>query len=140
MVNETLGAGTNQLQSHNKNRIFTRSFILTLLIVLALGLISLFTGVYDIRGQEDGMDMFFITRVPRTIALMLTGAAMSMSGLVMQLITQNRLVEPTTTGTIEWAGLGLMFVYLVIPAPTLVQRMAGAIIFSFIGTMVFFFF
>lgn len=140
MVNETLGAGTNQLQSHNKNRIFTRSFILTLLIVLALGLISLFTGVYDIRGQEDGMDMFFITRVPRTIALMLTGAAMSMSGLVMQLITQNRLVEPTTTGTIEWAGLGLMFVYLLIPAPTLVQRMAGAIIFSFIGTMVFFFF
>ncbi len=107
---------------------------------MVLGIISLFTGVYDIRGQEDGMDMFFITRVPRTAALMLTGAAMSMSGLVMQLITQNRLVEPTTTGTIEWAGLGLIFVYLLFPAPTLVQRMGGAIIFSFIGTMVFFFF
>ena len=85
-----------------------------------------------------GLEMFFITRVPRTAALMLTGAAMSMSGLVMQLITQNRLVEPTTTGTIEWAGLGLMFVYLFFPAPSLVLRMLGAIIFSFIGTMVFF--
>ena len=74
--------------------------------------------------------MFFITRIPRTAALMLTGAAMSMSGLVMQLITQNRLVEPTTTGTIEWAGLGLVFVYLLFPAPSLVQRMAGAILFS----------
>jgi iron complex transport system permease protein len=71
---------------------------------------------------------------------MLTGVAMSMSGLVMQLITQNRLVEPTTTGTIEWAGLGLVFVYLVFPAPSLVLRMAGAIVFSFIGTMIFFFF
>lgn len=97
-------------------------------------------GVYDIRGREDGMEMFFITRIPRTAALMLTGAAMAMSGLVMQLITQNRLVEPTTTGTIEWAGLGLVIVYLLIPAPSLVERMTGAIIFSFIGTMVFFLF
>src|SRR5699024_6007697 len=86
------------------------------------------------------MDMFFITRIPRTASLMLTGAAMAMSGLVMQLITQNRLVEPTTTGTIEWAGLRLIFVYLLFPAPTLVQRMTVAIIFSFVGTMVFFFF
>ena len=84
--------------------------------------------------------MFFITRVPRTAALMLTGAAMAMAGLVMQLITQNRFVEPTTTGTIEWSGLGLLFVYLLFPSPTLVQRMTGAIIFSFIGTMIFFLF
>ncbi len=113
-------------------------FVIAIVIVLILGVISLLTGVYDIRGQEDGMHMFFITRIPRTLSLMLTGAAMSMSGLVMQLITQNRLVEPTTTGTIEWAGLGLTFVYLLFPAPTLVQRMTGAILFSFIGTMLFF--
>jgi len=124
---------------YNQNKIWTKSFILALLVVALLGVISLFTGVYDIR-QEDGMNMFFITRVPRTAALMLTGVAMSMSGLVMQLITQNRLVEPTTTGTIEWAGLGLVFVYLLFPAPTLVQRMTGAIIFSFAGTMIFFMF
>ncbi|WP_407052485.1 ABC transporter permease [Paenibacillus dendritiformis] len=110
------------------------------MVVIILGMISLFTGVYDIRGQVDGMDMFFITRIPRTAALMLTGAAMSMAGLVMQLITQNRLVEPTTTGTIEWAGLGLLVVYLLFPAPTLVLRMTGAIVFSFIGTMIFFLF
>lgn len=108
--------------------------------MILFGAASLFTGVYDIRGQEDGWSMFFITRVPRTAALMLTGAAMSMAGLVMQLITRNRLVEPTTTGTIEWAGLGLVFVYLVFPAPSLVLRMTGAIVFSFMGTMLFFFF
>lgn len=129
-----------QPQSHNQNKIWTKSFILALTVVVILGIISLFTGVYDIHGQEDGMQMFFITRVPRTAALMLTGAAMSMAGLVMQLITQNRLVEPTTTGTIEWAGLGLLFVYLIFPAPTLVQRMTGAILFSFVGTMIFFMF
>lgn len=134
------GAENSQPKSYNYNKIWTKSFVIAILIVVALGIISLFTGVYDIRGQEDGMRMFFITRVPRTIALMLTGAAMSMSGLVMQMITQNRLVESTTTGTIEWAGLGLTFVYLLFPAPTLVQRMTGAIIFSFLGTMIFFLF
>jgi len=130
----------SQPRLYKYNKIWTKPFILAILVVIILGIISLFTGAYDIRGQEDGMDMFFITRVPRTAALMLTGAAMSMAGLVMQLITQNRLVEPTTTGTIEWSGLGLLFVYLLYPAPTLVQRMTGAIIFSFIGTMIFFLF
>ncbi len=109
-------------------------------IVLILGIISLFIGVYDIWGQEDGFKMFFITRVPRTLALMLAGAAMSLSGLVMQLLTQNKLVVPTTTGTIEWAGLGLIFVYLFIPSPTMVQRIIGAMIFAFLGTMIFFMF
>lgn len=128
----------SRLSKHHK--IWTKPFIIAVLVVLALGVVSLFTGVYDIRGQEDGWEMFFITRVPRTAALMLTGAALAMSGLVMQLLTQNRLVEPTTTGTIEWAGLGLLFVYILIPGPSLVARMTGAIIFAFVGTMVFFLF
>lgn len=116
---------------------WTKSFIFATLVVLMLAVLSLVTGVYDIRAD---FDMFWITRVPRTVALMLTGAAMAMSGLVMQLITQNRLVEPTTTGTLEWAGLGLLTVYLLVPAPTLMMRMTGAIVFSFVGTMVFFWF
>ena len=133
-------AEDSQPQLYNHNQIWTKPFIAAVIVVIVLGIISLFTGVYDIRGQADGMEMFFITRVPRTLALMLTGAAMAMAGLVMQLITQNRLVEPTTTGTIEWSGLGLMLVYLLFPAPTLVMRMTGAIIFSFVGTMIFFLF
>lgn len=129
-----------QARLYKKTTVWTIPFIGAALAVLLLGILSLFTGVYDIRGQEDGWEMFFITRVPRTMALMLTGAAMAMAGLVMQLITQNRLVEPTTTGTIEWAGLGLLFVYLLFPAPSLLLRMTGAILFSFIGTMIFFLF
>ena len=134
------GAEISQPPHSDYNRIWTKPFVLAVITVFALGVISLLTGVYDIRGQEDGMQMFFITRVPRTAALMLTGAAMSMSGLVTQLVTQNRMVEPTTTGTIEWAGLGLVFVYLIFPAPSLALRMTGAIVFSFAGTMVFFLF
>ena len=139
-IQKITGSENSQTHCYNHNKIWTKPFILAIIAVIILGVISLFTGVYDIRGQEDGINMFFITRVPRTAALMLTGAAMAMSGLVMQLITQNRLVEPTTTGTIEWAGLGLILVYLLFPAPTLLLRMTGAILFSFIGTMIYFLF
>ncbi|QNR20644.1 iron chelate uptake ABC transporter family permease subunit [Exiguobacterium sp. Helios] len=120
--------------------VWTPPFIIALLIIGLLAVTSLFTGVYDLGNTANDFSMFWITRVPRTIALMLTGAAMAMAGLVMQLITQNRLVEPTTTGTIEWAGLGLLTVYLLVPAPTLMMRMTGAIVFAFAGTMVFFWF
>ncbi|WP_312980803.1 iron chelate uptake ABC transporter family permease subunit [Corynebacterium sp.] len=107
-------------------------------LVLMVG--SLFIGAYDIRGADDGWTMFGITRVPRTVALALAGAAMAMSGLVMQLLTQNKFVEPTTTGTTEWAGLGLIVTMIVIPGASLFTRMIGAILFALVGTIVFFLF
>lgn len=112
-------------------------FLATLLTV-ALLTVSLFTGVYDIRGGERGWEMFAITRIPRTVALALVGASMAMCGLVMQLLTQNKFVEPTTTGTTEWAGLGLIAILVFFPQATLGQRMVGAILASLIGTLIFF--
>ncbi|WP_214815754.1 iron chelate uptake ABC transporter family permease subunit [Exiguobacterium sp. s131] len=138
-MQKPLTARVETMSQPSFSRLWTKSFVFTVIIVLGLAVLSLFTGVYDLS-RTDGFDMFWITRVPRTVALMLTGAAMAMAGLVMQLITQNRLVEPTTTGTLEWAGLGLLTVYLLVPAPSLIMRMTGAIVFSFIGTMVFFWF
>ena len=112
--------------------------VVGLLVVGGLVLASLFVGQYDIFGAEDGAQMFAITRIPRTIALVLAGAAMAMCGLVMQMITQNRFVEPTTTGTTEWAGLGLLLVMIVAPGSPLVVKMIVAVITAFIGTSIFF--
>ncbi|GAB3813024.1 iron chelate uptake ABC transporter family permease subunit [Tessaracoccus terricola] len=122
----------------SKGRLFDWKLLLGILGVALLLVISLFTGVYDIFGADDGNEMFAITRIPRTIGLVLAGAAMSMCGLVMQLLTQNRFVEPTTTGTTEWAGLGLLATMIVWPNSPLIVRMAVAIVFAFVGTMVFF--
>ncbi|WP_066587926.1 ABC transporter permease [Corynebacterium provencense] len=118
----------------------TWPILLGVLVTLALVTASLFVGVYDITGGEDGWEMFFITRVPRTVALALAGASMAMCGLVMQLLTQNKFVEPTTTGTTEWAGLGLITTMIVIPGASLTTRMVGAVLFAFVGTGVFFLF
>lgn len=106
-------------------------------VTLALVVASLFVGVYDVLGAADGAEMFLITRVPRTLALVLAGSAMAMSGLVMQLLTQNKFVEPTTSGTTEWAALGLLLSIILLPTAGLTTRMVIASAFAFVGAMVF---
>lgn len=147
-ANDRLGEDTTAPQNKDstgrsatsRGPLFTWQLGLATLGVAGLLAASLLTGVYDIFGAADGAEMFQITRVPRTVALVLAGAAMAMCGLVMQLLTQNRFVEPTTTGTTEWAGLGLMLTVIIYPEATIVQRMIGAILAAFIGTLVFFLF
>jgi iron complex transport system permease protein len=123
-----------------RERLVDGKLLIGIAAVALLLVLSLFTGVYDVMGADDGAQMFAITRIPRTIALVLAGAAMAMSGLIMQLMTQNRFVEPTTTGTTEWAGLGLILVMVLVPGATLMTRMVVAIVFAFAGTMIFFLF
>lgn len=123
-----------------RERLVDGKLVIGIVVVALLLVASLLTGVYDVFGAEDGSQMFAITRIPRTIALVLAGAAMAMSGLIMQLMTQNRFVEPTTTGTTEWAGLGLILVMVLMPGAGLLTRMTVAIVFSFVGTLVFFLF
>lgn len=107
------------------------------LLTAAVLAVSLFVGVYDVVGGEGGGEMFAITRVPRTIALVLAGCAMAVSGLVMQMLTQNRFVDATTAGTTEWAALGLLLTVLIVPAADLTTQMILASLAAFAGTLVF---
>lgn len=126
------------LARRSRGRLVDWKLLVGIAVVGALLVASLVTGVYDVMGATDGAEMFAITRVPRTIALVLAGAAMAMSGLVMQLMTQNRFVEPTTTGATEWAGLGLLAVTILVPSAGIATKMSAAIIAAFVGTLLFF--
>lgn len=119
-------------------KLFTWPLIIGVIVTAGLVTVSLFVGEYDIFSGEDGASIFQITRIPRTIALVLAGAAMAMSGLVMQMLTQNRFVEPTTTGTTEWAGLGLLLTMVVAPDASVLTRMVVAVACAFVGTLIFF--
>ncbi|WP_026919759.1 iron chelate uptake ABC transporter family permease subunit [Gordonia shandongensis] len=110
-------------------------------VALLLG--SLMTGEYHITlaglltGDSEMWRMFFISRVPRTLALVFAGVAMSFSGVIMQRLTQNRFVEPTTAGTAEWAGLGVLLCLLYLPGASPLVRMGVATATAFVGTIVF---
>jgi iron complex transport system permease protein len=111
-------------------------------LVAALVVASLLVGGYDISlgnlfTDPAAAEMFFISRVPRTLALIFAATAMSISGVIMQLITQNRFVEPTTAGTSQWAGLGLLVMLILFPQAPPMLRMVAATAFAFAGTAIF---
>lgn len=115
---------------------------LTVAAVAALLVASLLVGGYDLslRGiltDPAQREMFLISRVPRTLALVFAAMAMSISGVIMQMITQNKFVEPTTAGTSQWAGLGVLVTLLVWPGAPPMVKMVLASAAAFVGTMVF---
>ncbi|GAA2250127.1 iron ABC transporter permease [Streptomyces ruber] len=112
------------------------------LVTLALVAASLMTGGYDIDvntllHDPEARRMFLVSRVPRTLALVLAAAAMAVSGVIMQMLVQNRFVEPTTTGTSEWAALGVLLLTLLAPGAPILVKMACAAVFAFAGTLLF---
>ncbi|MGS1096801.1 ABC transporter permease (plasmid) [Aquamicrobium terrae] len=118
---------------------------LAILAVALLALASLFIGVSDVSwstlrsGGDDGhaLQVLLVSRVPRTAALILSGSAMAVAGLIMQMMLRNRFVEPTTAGTVESASLGLLLVTLLAPSMPVFGKMLVGAAFAAIGTMLF---
>ncbi|MEJ2763815.1 iron chelate uptake ABC transporter permease subunit VctD [Photobacterium sp. MCCC 1A19761] len=83
-----------------------------LLVLAGLSLASLFVGVSELSfsqvmaGDESSLHLLLTSRLPRLLAILLAGAGLSIAGLIMQQISQNRFAAPSTSGTIECAMLG----------------------------------
>lgn len=104
--------------------------------------ISLFVGVSNVSWNtlltdEAAREVFFASRLPRTLAVMLTGMSMANAGLIMQMLMRNRFVEPSMTGTTESAALGLLLVSLLLPGAAVSVKMLVAALVAVIGLMGF---
>ncbi|TKT69700.1 iron chelate uptake ABC transporter family permease subunit [Aquamicrobium sp. LC103] len=116
-----------------------------LLLVAALAVGSLFVGVSDVSPSalfREGFDgraaqVLLASRVPRTLALILAGAAMAVAGLIMQMLVRNRFVEPSTVGTVESATLGILVVTIFAPDLPVFVKMLVAAAFALAGTALF---
>ena len=119
--------------------------IFATLVTAALALVSLMIGAADlsvlslIRGQADirAAEVLMISRIPRTLAILLAGSSLGIAGLVMQMVLRNRFVEPSTTGTTESAMLGFLLVTLLAPGWPVMAKMAVAAGFALTGTLLF---
>lgn len=121
--------------------------LLALAIIGALILagISLFIGVTNVTlgtllsGGSDGraMQVLLVSRIPRTLALILAGSSMAIAGLIMQMMIRNRFVEPGTAGTVESASLGLLVATMLAPGMPIMGKMLVAAGFACLGTMLF---
>lgn len=119
--------------------------VLALIALAALALASLFLGVSEVSplavlsgtADEKAMLVIWASRVPRTIALMLAGAGLAVSGTLMQMLARNRFVEPSTAGTVESAGLGMLIALIVSPSMPVIGKMLFASVFALAGTALF---
>lgn len=108
-------------------------------LTLAAGVTSLFIGAGGAVGSSaDGSVAYFWTsRVPRTVALILAGSAMALSGMIMQMLARNRFAEPSTAGTVDSAMLGVLCVLLFMPTMPVFGRMLAGTVAGLIGTALF---
>lgn len=120
---------------------FKRRYWIFLLILLSV--ISLFLGVSSVtmRGlfnlEDSQWQIFLDSRVPRLVSILIAGASLSICGLVMQQLSRNRFVSPTTAGTMDSARLGILLAILLFPGASMLLKTAIAVLVSFIGSLLF---
>lgn len=117
--------------------------IILAVALLIISFLSLFVGVLDVsisgllHGDAENLKIFFVSRVPRLLAILCTGIGMSVSGLIMQQLCMNKFVSPTTGATISSAQFGILIALLFQPASTLWSRAIFAFVFAILGTWIF---
>ena len=120
-------------------------FRLDILIIVLIftSILSIFVGVSslplsDIFNLSDQQKTVLLhSRIPRTMSIIIAGAALSTCGLIMQQLTRNKFVSPTTAGTMEWAQLGILIGMIFFPAASMLTRLSFATALALIGTLIF---
>lgn len=116
-----------------------------IIVVVILAFISLFIGVSDVslntlfgaNSTDRATEVLLISRIPRTLAIILAGMSMAVAGMIMQMLTRNRFVEPSTAGTVESASLGILLVILFAPDTPVFGKMLVASVTALAGTALF---
>lgn len=107
-------------------------FILSLFIgVRSFGIIDIF------KLDEQALTLLFKSRFPRTISIVFAGIGMSISGLIMQQLSHNKFVSPSTAATIDSAKLGILISMIVFVGSSIFTRLIVAFLVSLLGTFLF---
>ncbi len=114
-----------------------------LFVLIILSIVSIFIGVKEISLSDifylrkDKIQILFLSRFPRLISIIVAGIGMSISGLIMQQITQNKFVSPTTAATIDSAKLGILVSLILFSTVSVFAKMLISFIFALGGSFLF---
>ncbi|EAH9505577.1 ABC transporter permease [Campylobacter coli] len=121
--------------------LFSLNILLILLVVF--GIISLFIGIIRINLDDifslstTQLEIILLTRIPRLIAILLTGMSLSICGLIMQQLTQNKFVSPTTAGTMDCAKFGILISLIFFAGASFFTQTIIASVFALLGSFIF---
>lgn len=118
-----------------------RLLLIGLLLVFSVISICLGAKQFSLKGlftgNADDFSLLVISRLPRLLSIIITGAGLSIAGLIMQTITGNKFVSPSTAGTMEWCRLGVMIAILLAGSQAKFTKITIAFLVSLIGTLLF---
>lgn len=113
-------------------------YVLWALLFAGLCILSTTIGAADLSlGDTAGVSIFFISRLPRLIAILMTGMSIAVAGLIMQQLSQNKFAAPSTSGTIESASLGILVALLFFGAEGGAARIVIAFLFALLGLFIY---
>ncbi|UFJ40323.1 ABC transporter permease [Brevibacillus humidisoli] len=118
-----------------------KRYLIPALIVLSI--ISIFVGVKELTPfdlfslSKEQSQILLISRLPRLISLIVAGISMSIVGLIMQQLSQNKFVSPTTAGTMDSARFGILVSMILFTSASPLQKMLVAFVFALLGTFLF---
>ncbi|WP_067726418.1 ABC transporter permease [Oceanobacillus damuensis] len=113
------------------------------LALVVLSIASVFIGVSEVTPKdifsltEAQQQVLFVSRIPRLFSIIIAGMSMSIVGLIMQQLSRNKFVSPTTAGTLDAARLGILVSMMVFTAASPFQKMLVSFAFALLGTIVF---
>lgn len=114
-----------------------------ILLLLPLAFMSLFVGVGEMSlaglwaSNPQDWQLFWTSRLPRLMAIIVAGAGLSVCGLIMQSLSRNRFVSPTTAGLYDCARLGVLVSIILLPSASIFIKTGFAIAVTLIGAMAF---
>ncbi|MTG97587.1 iron chelate uptake ABC transporter family permease subunit [Myroides sp. BIT-d1] len=117
--------------------------IILVLILIIVSFISLFIGVKDIsildlhRLDNDELLVMVVSRLPRMISVLIAGIGMSISGLIVQQISLNKFVSPTTMGTLDACKMGILFSMILFPSGGMMYKMVLSFTIALLASVIF---
>jgi iron complex transport system permease protein len=118
-----------------------KRYLILLLVVLSV--LSLFVGVMDISldnlmaMEQRNINIMLLSRLPRLISIITAGVGMSIAGLIMQQISRNKFVSPTTAATVDSARLGILVSLLLFTSANTMTKLIICFVSALAGTFLF---
>ncbi|GFR56314.1 iron ABC transporter permease [Bacillus sp. CN2] len=91
--------------------------------------------IFHLNKEQAGT--LFDSRLPRLVSIIIAGMSLSICGLIMQQISRNKFVSPTTAGTMDWARLGILISLMLFTSASPLVKMSIAFVFALAGNFLF---
>src|SRR5690625_799136 len=114
-----------------------------IIALIVLSVTSIFVGVSNVRPTdlfdltEEQAEVLLISRIPRLISILIAGASMSIAGLIMQQLSKNKFVSPTTSVTLDAVRFGVLVSLMLFTAASPLIKISISFAFALLGTFIF---